>query len=141
MRYPRICLILIAAALSACDDADDPAERQLVANALGKLEFSSNWDHIDINKATKNDYVLTLTYRDANGPVYRLIARADTLKIARVVLTELVAVGRRPASDRASLWVWAESPAGKGETGANLIYPYGSTRYNPSSDSFDFKPE
>jgi hypothetical protein len=54
-------------------------------------------------------YVLELTYR-RSGPVSLVAPILDTQKIARTVLSELVAAGNNPSSERTFLWVWAQTP-------------------------------
>jgi hypothetical protein len=88
--------------------------------------------------AGRNEYVFKLIYRAPPGDIATVID--DTKKIARHVLVHLMAKGWHPASDHTFLWVWAQTPAGKGETGEQLVHMYGHLEYNYDNDRLEFKP-
>ena len=96
------------------------------------------WDHIEIDTAKKNIYVLKLVYRVPAPDIFIVIT--DAKNIARHVLTQLIAHGAHPASDQIFLWVWAQAPAGKGETGTQLVRVFGHVEYNYHNDQLEFKP-
>jgi hypothetical protein len=118
---------------------DDPAAEAVASKAVTIVGYGVGWDHIKIDTAKSNEYALDLIYRPP-GPDSIFTVITDTQKIARAVLSELVASGHHPADEHTFLWVWAEVPAGTGETGAKLVRIYGHTEYNSNSDQLEFKP-
>jgi len=143
MRHRRLGLVLAAfvgcSILTHCGGADDPAAKQLAELAVRfAMAEGKGWDQIKIDTARKNKYAFTLTYREPPDNIATVID--DTKKIARHVLTHLAANGGSPARDHLFLWVWAQAPAGRGETGAQLVHAYGHLEYNDDYDRLDFKP-
>jgi hypothetical protein len=114
----------------------DRAPKQWAMRAIDKLR--GTWDRIDVDTAKENKYVLKVVY--GSPPTNPAVIWLDTRTVARAVLSELVAVGRHPSSDHISLWVWAQSLAGKGETGRQLVIPHGHAEYNDQNDQIEFKP-
>jgi hypothetical protein len=112
--------------------------REMALRAIGKLGRPPGWDRIEITEAKENSYSLTLIY--TSTPANPAAVGLDTYRIGRAMLDELVASGLHPSRDRTSLWIWAQSPAGRGETGEKLVRIHGHTEYNYSTDGFEFKP-
>lgn len=118
---------------------DDPAAKALANRVVSKVSYGVGWDHVEIDTAKSNDYAMKIVYR-APGPDNIFSVADDTKKIARAVLSELVASGHSPSRDHTFLWVWAQVPAGKGETGEPLVHIYGHAEYNSDNDRLEFKP-
>jgi len=115
----------------------DPAAKQLALRAISKIGLEAGWDHVEVTDAKPNEYELKLVYRE---PPSDFAVRQDTRKLALAVLSELVATGRHPSNDGTFLWVWAQRPAGRGETGTDLVQVYGHMEYKADNDQLEFKP-
>jgi hypothetical protein len=130
---------LIVAFSALRPSGNDPAAVTLANRALSRVGHEIAWDRVEIETARSDDYTLKLVYR-APGPDNPAVPNLDTKKIARALLNELVMIGRRPANEHMTVWVWAQVPAGTGETGQPLVRVYGHTEYDPGTDRLEFKP-
>jgi hypothetical protein len=131
-------LAILGFIVVACSSGNDPAAEQLAQRVIGNLGSGTGWDHVEIETAQQNEYVLKLVYHEP--PSDSSTVWQDTRRIALAVLSELVATGRHPSSDHTFLWVWAQCPAGRGETGAELVQVYGHMEYDYDTDQLEFKP-
>jgi hypothetical protein len=108
----------------------------LAAQAVASVKREPTWQEIKVDTAKPSDYSLTLVYKPAGIPPLAIVER-DTTTIARAMLKTLVAASYQPQDIQVS--VFAQMPGGKGETGQNLVIPFGWTRYDHASDQFKFK--
>ena len=95
------------------------------------------WENIEIEKAEKRSYSLTLWYRESAMPA-RAEPEADSKAVARAVLGALVGAGREPAKESIFVSVSAMRHM-RGETGAALVNWYGITSYNYNRDALEYK--
>jgi hypothetical protein len=128
------CLIILGASGS-----NDPVEKALANTAISKISYQPGWDRVEADLVQSNNYSLKLFYRPP-GPDNIVMVIQDTREIARAMLGELVASGHSPSRDHTFLWVWAQVPVDRGETGEQLVRVYGHTEYNSGSDQLEFKP-
>jgi hypothetical protein len=136
--FLAILLFLIVAGSLMLNSGDDPAAKQLAQTAIGRVGLGTGWDHVEVTTAKQNEYVLKLVYRGPPSDVF--VVSQDTRKLALAVLSELTARGRHPSHEQTFLWVWAQRPAGTGETGAELVQIYGHMEYDYHTDQLEFKP-
>jgi len=133
-----IVIGIFAGGMIGCSQ-EDPAAEDVAAKTIIKVGGANGWDHIVIDTAKSREFAFNLIYRPP-GPDSIFTVVDDTKKIARAALGELIASGHNPAKERTFLWVWAQVPAGRGETGAQLVHIYGHTEYNFDNDQLEFKP-
>ena len=119
------------------------AEPTPMAQAVAAIKLKPKWGRIELYSESRKSYYLTLHYKPAGqkgSPVVTLAdAEADTKAIARAVLAQLVKEGRKPATEHIVLLVHAQQAGFKGETGTELVRPFGSTSYNFNNDRLEWK--
>jgi hypothetical protein len=141
MKTLRFGWIIAFLLFAGCSEADDPAAKQLALRAISGLQSQPNWDSCRSPKGHGSGLSIEPDYAGAPGTAPDpLSIRQDTFQIVRAVLAQLVAAGQHPASAHTMIWVWAERPAGKGETGQNLVEPYGHAEYQAERDQIEFEP-
>jgi hypothetical protein len=123
-------------ALAAASEAD-LADIGTIKSAIDRMAMRPGWEKIEIEKAEKRSYSLTLWYRESAMPA-RAEPEADSKAVARAVLGALVGAGREPAKESIFVSVSAMRHM-RGETGAALVNWYGITSYNYNRDALEYK--
>src|SRR5437762_2179017 len=107
--------VLAAEAPGAAVTTGPPANpRQLAEQAVKAIPLARGWQAIRIDEATSGRYTLTLLY--ARQPAGHDAVAADTKRIARALLAELVKAGQDPARNWTFVHVWAQQEGLRGET-------------------------
>jgi hypothetical protein len=119
---------------AAQDKLDDLAA---IKPAIDRLPRQSNWNSIEIEKAERRGYSLTLWYRE-QAFISQAEAQADSQAIVRAVLTALVAQGRFPADQRVTVFVSAMRRF-RGETGKAMVNWYGIASYDYNRDAVRYE--
>jgi hypothetical protein len=143
MRAAVVMVLGLGALVLAAESSPD----ELAKQAIATVKHERNWQEIRISTAKPTAYSLRLDYKSqpggGDGAHYRPAelfgtVERDTTAIARALLKTLVAAGHQPATEGIWVSVFGGLPV-KGETGKDVIRPYGTTRYNPSTDSLSFE--
>jgi hypothetical protein len=119
---------------AAIQETGPPFSAQVMAQ-IGRQ--SPKWQEIRFDNDNSAKMVaLTINYRRTPSGYGEV--EADTRRVARAVLRTLVANGRNPHAEWIFVSVRGQKPE-SGETGADLVRVFGTTRYDFNSDQLVFE--
>lgn len=102
-----------------------------------RLAMRPDWARIEGADQRGDTFRLRLIYGAA--PSNHAEIERDAKTVLRAALSQLQAMGRRPASEGLFVSVWAAMPT-RGATGKDMITLFGSATYDHWSDSISYRP-
>jgi hypothetical protein len=104
---------------------------------IDRINPGPDWHSTNITRIEKDSVSVTLLYRSNIGQAR---AEIDTTAAARAILAEMVTEGIHPSEYWVFVFVTAQQDGIRGETGGQLVRPFGTAHYDFNNDQIIYEP-